>query len=518
MGWWRVGMAKAVAFFRPVHRQRGACGYSRPRRWRVEETDTVGIRLKRRRGRPSIDQGIGMTSVDTGHGPAAAAAAPRSGHAAANALVGLAVGFATLSAGLDLETSLLVAALTTLLAFLLPARIVHRGPDRAALMSVTNEVRRGDAARMLGLELALDRLRSVLESLREGVLVVDGGGEIVLANPEVQRALKDPNAPPIGRIVWDLLPEELAGAARQAMAALDDDERGHARFSSIACGARVFDLTAVRVRSRESAKDFGTVFLLVDVTAAHELSQSKDRFLSGISHELRTPLTNICAYSELLRHMPPGESKEWPEFVRIVHDESIELSRLIDAVFDYTRLESGEVAFRLEAVDVTQLAQQACERARRRATDRGIELACDLSAGPLQTLADRERLDFVIAQLLDNALKFTPRGGRVQLAVREAGRSIQVAVEDSGPGVAQEQREQVFEKFSQQNLALTDKPTGAGLGLATCRAILERLGGTIGCRQSALGGAAFVAEVPPMARPGHADNAESYLAQGGGAR
>ncbi len=420
-------------------------------------------------------------------------------HAIANSMVFAAVALAAFLGGLNLDLAAMVGALPVLMALLLPP--VRAREPLGQSGAANAELRRGDTARILALELAVDRLRSVLESLREGVFVVDGGGELVLANPAARTALRQPNADGIGAILWDVLVPELAAAARLAFGSLAQDEEGidqPVRHSSIASGKRVFDLTAVRVRSRESGHDFGTVFLLVDVTRSHELSHLKDRFLSGISHELRTPLTNICAYAEILRGLMPGESAEWPEFVRIVHDESMQLSRLVDAVFDYAQLESGETEFVLADVDAAALVQQACAAASDRAMSATIELTCQLVDQPIFVSVDANRLAYVFAQLLDNALKFTPRGGRVRMLVESRHGSFCLRVDDSGPGVEPDQRDEVFEKFSQSRFHLTDKPAGAGIGLATCRAIVERLSGTIHCDRSPFSGASFVVVLPAV--------------------
>ncbi|HEX5052910.1 MAG TPA: histidine kinase dimerization/phospho-acceptor domain-containing protein, partial [Planctomycetota bacterium] len=197
-------------------------------------------------------------------------------------------------------------------------------------------------------EASVERSRSVLEALGEGVLVVDDGGEIVLANPAARRAMHTPSQEPVGRLLWDVLTPELAKRAREAWQALraeqsgDGDELPQIRYSSIPSRDNVFDLTAVEATSPRTGQDFGTVFLLVDSTRSHELQQLKDSFLSSVSHELRTPLTNVCAYAEILSSMLPGESAEWPEFVRVIHEEGLQLTRLVDGIFDFLQLESGE--------------------------------------------------------------------------------------------------------------------------------------------------------------------------------
>lgn len=386
--------------------------------------------------------------------------------------------------------------------------------------SVIAEQRREDRTKVLALELAVDRLRSVLEALREGVVVVDGGGEVVLANPEARHALRDPAEPPIGKLLDDVLAPELGPSFRTAFASLDDETLGRdrpVRLSSIAFGKRMLDLTAVRVRSRESGQDFGTVFLLVDATRSHELAQLKDRFLSGISHELRTPLTNVCAYAEILRKLSPHESAEWPEFVQIVHEESLQLSRLVDTVFDYAQLESGEAVFHLVTCDVAPLIREGNQRIAEAAAVRGITVLCEIEQPLPPVRVDPARFLRVVGNLLDNAIKFTPHEGVVQLTVTVERGHVRLCVDDSGPGIASSDRDAVFEKFHQLGDHLTSKVAGAGLGLATTKVIVERMGGRIRCEEAAIGGARFVVELPVVtATPGPGPVATSPAAAGSG--
>ncbi|MBK8101100.1 MAG: PAS domain-containing protein [Planctomycetes bacterium] len=366
---------------------------------------------------------------------------------------------------------------------------------------------RDHEARLLAMELSLDRVRSVLEALLEGVLVVDAAGEVVLANPAARRAMPDGTQSPEGRPLWDVLCSELARRARDAFEALrDEDARrqvadSQIRYSAIPCGDRVYDLTAVPVRSARSGHDFGTVFLLVDATRGHELARLKDRFLSSISHELRTPLTNIVAYAEILASMMPGESIEWPEFVRVILDEGKALSRMVDGVFDYLQLESGDARFENAELDATALAREVVVDIAGKSAATGVDLELKVEGSPPLVVADAARLRQVCSNLIDNGLKFTPSGGKVVVTVAERDGSWSLRIDDTGPGVPTQQRQAVFEKFSQLPDHLTDKPTGTGLGLATARVIVARFGGMIWCEDSPLGGGGFVVVLPGVGQP-----------------
>ncbi len=370
--------------------------------------------------------------------------------------------------------------------------------------AASREGQREAAAQVMSLQLGYERARSALEALGEGVVVVDGVGEVVLANPAAALVMRSPLLDPHGKVLWEALKPELAQRAQEAWRTVresGDQAPAQVRYPSIACAGRVYDLAAVGVRSSRTGQDFGCAFLLVDSTRSHELQRLKDRFLSSVSHELRTPLTNICAYSEILNSLIPGESVEWPEFVKVIHEEGLQLSYLVDAMFDYLQLESGDAYFRDESVDGGAVVRDVLASYGGAAASRSIDLQFDVHEDTPKCRGDRERLRQVARHLVDNAVKFTPDGGCVRVTVAGRDGSFELRVEDSGCGIRPEDRQAVFEKFHQLRDHLTDKPAGTGLGLATCRAIVTRFDGMIWCETSPLGGATFVVLLPGIDQP-----------------
>ncbi|MBL9077848.1 MAG: PAS domain-containing sensor histidine kinase [Planctomycetes bacterium] len=363
------------------------------------------------------------------------------------------------------------------------------------------------AAAAVSFDGADEPTRTLLEALGEGIVIVAADGRIVFANPAARALLRRPTQSPVGQPLWEALMPDLASMAREAWRAVIDgaprgaDELPHVRYSGLSCRDRVYDLTAVDAVSPRTGQHFGALLLFVDSTRGYELQRLKDRFLSSVSHELRTPLTNICAYTEILRTLLPGESAEWPEFVRVIHEEGLHLSRLVDAMFDFLQLESGEAVFALEDVDGAEVVRDVVRAHAVAAVSRRIDLQFVEGEAVPSLVADRARLRQVARALIDNALKFTPSGGQVNVTVAGREESWELRVEDSGPGVPPRDRSAVFDKFHQLPDHLTDKPTGTGLGLATARAVVARLGGLIWCEDAALGGACFVVRLPGSGQP-----------------
>jgi len=423
--------------------------------------------------------------------------------------VGIALGFAIV-AWLTLASwsAACFVLAATLFAMLLEQRATHAQTTETLHVNARaarSEGQRDVAAQLLSLELSYERMRSVLEALGEGVLVVDHRGEIVLANPAARRAMKVPGQDPVGRILLDELLPELAQHARDAWEALHrGTPRGalpQIRHAGVACRDRVYDLTAVGATSARTGQDFGTVLLLVDSTRAHELQRLKDRFLTNVSHELRTPLTNICAFAEILDALVPKQHPEMTEFAHVIHHEGLQLKGLMDQMFDYLQLESGEAVFASEEVDAAALVRALGEEVTPAARERQMRFAIEIDESAPRVRVDRERLEQVVRSLLDNAIKFTPVGGRIRVAVTGRDGCWELRVEDSGPGVPAEDRHAVFEKFHQLSDSLSEKPAGTGLGLATSHVIVVRFGGLIWCEDAPGGGACFVVVLPEIGRP-----------------
>ncbi len=344
-------------------------------------------------------------------------------------------------------------------------------------------------ANLMSVEVAFDRVHSVLQSLREGVLVVDVDGRVVLANRSARIVVRSDAGAIEGRYLTDLVDGDLKRSIDSAMAQVDGGDGEEVRSTDIVHGHRFFDLTVVQVQSTRPDHDFGKVIVLVDVTKNHELNRLKDDLISSISHELRTPLTNMCSSSEILTTMDPGQEADWREFAQILNVESHRLKSLVDDVMEYSQLETGNLQWNREPADVHQIASNAVAMTRAAATARNLQISIGREGDCRAASVDQQRLTEVICRVLDNAMKFTPAGGRIHVAISSRDELLDVTIADSGIGIAPEDRQRVFERFSQIGDIMTDKPKGAGLGLAICQRIIDAMGGTMWCEESPLGGA-----------------------------
>jgi signal transduction histidine kinase len=224
--------------------------------------------------------------------------------------------------------------------------------------------------------------------------------------------------------------------------------------------------------------------VMQDITALKEAERLKDEFVALVSHELKNPLTSIKGYTQLLRaqlEMKEGVSLTQQErlCLQVVEEESDRLAALASDVIDVSRLQSGRLVLRIDELDLVTLVRQVVERLQITTREHELKLTADHETIWLQ--GDRNRLEQVLLNLIGNAIKYTPQGGLIDIAVTQAedGQGAQVSIHDTGIGIPLEQQARLFARFSRASNASAHGITGTGLGLFLCRELIERHGGRI---------------------------------------
>jgi signal transduction histidine kinase len=238
-------------------------------------------------------------------------------------------------------------------------------------------------------------------------------------------------------------------------------------------------------------------------THAMEMSdRTRRQLLADVSHELKTPLAAIRGYVETLS-MPEVrlDDETRRRYLDIVGDETIKLDRIVQDLLDLARLESGGLTLTCEAVPVARLCQRVADRHERELIEKQIALETNIAPGLSDVWGDPARLEQALQNLVANALRHTPDGGRITLAAEPAGEQVRLVVRDSGGGIPEDHLPRIFDRFYKADASRTDpySKTGSGLGLSIVKAIIERHGGTVSAANIPGGGAEFVISLP--ARP-----------------
>lgn len=239
----------------------------------------------------------------------------------------------------------------------------------------------------------------------------------------------------------------------------------------------------------------GAVAVFQDISKAKEAEQLKDEFISLVSHELRTPLTSIKgAARTLLRHYSALDEGTRQELLRDVDEESDRLYRLVENLLDFSRAEAGVIRLATEPVHLGKLAARVVDEVRNRAA--GLQFRLSFPADLPLAEADPLRVEQVLRNLLDNAVKYSARGGEVELAGAVVGSRLVVSVRDQGMGIAPAEQEKVFERFQRAAGADGGRAQGVGLGLAICRRLVEAHGGRIWLESEPGEGSTFFFTLP----------------------
>jgi signal transduction histidine kinase len=206
-----------------------------------------------------------------------------------------------------------------------------------------------------------------------------------------------------------------------------------------------------------------------------ELNQMKANFVANISHELRTPLTHVKGYLELLTTGSLGPlSDEQKNALQISQRATGRLENLIDSLILFSLAARGEMTLRLKPVDLNKVASEIINYSQSKARDRNVELNFNIQPDIPFVQADEEKISWVILQLIDNAIKFTPSGGQVNLSItKESDKLVMVTVTDTGIGIPSTRLEEVFEAFHQLDASSTRRYSGTGLGLALVKEIVS---------------------------------------------
>jgi signal transduction histidine kinase len=242
----------------------------------------------------------------------------------------------------------------------------------------------------------------------------------------------------------------------------------------------------------------GRIFAFRDISADRFVEQMKSDFVSTVSHELRTPLTSIYGFAEtLLRQDVQFGDEERETFLRYIASEAERLTGIVDALLNVARLDTGDLHVNIAPVDVRPVVSEVVSSAEA-VGENGHRFVVDLPTEPLRAEADPDKLRQIVAQLVDNAVKYSPGGGTVTIAARRKTETVEFSVADEGIGIPQAEQQRIFRKFYRADSPVDgDEPrSGTGLGLFIAQGLVTAMGGRIWVESAEGRGSSFAFELP----------------------
>jgi PAS domain S-box-containing protein len=336
---------------------------------------------------------------------------------------------------------------------------------------------RGQAARVLGY-------------VADGVFLVDAKGALQLWNPAAEAITGIPAEAVLGRPVEEVIPgwEVLAQAVNIAKAPAAST--GPATTLPVEIRDRELWLSVAGVRFAE-----GTVYAFRDRTEEQRLEELKADFIATVSHELRTPIAAVHGAAQTLERQDVDFTDDLrSRLLSVISDQSERLAHLVGNILLTSQVDADRLVLASEQVDVSDVASRVIEAARTHAPDEvSLELISPQSLPPVAT--DRDKLRQVLANLVGNAIKYSPGAGRVEVRLEPRRTRLRVAVRDEGVGIPQPEQQRIFEKFYRLP-NMTRAVSGTGLGLYICRELVRRMGGAIWVESSEGVGSTFFVELP----------------------
>lgn len=359
------------------------------------------------------------------------------------------------------------------------------GRDAKEIAAALNHMSRSVAQAIGDLKYEKETMSLILEGLNEGILAVDGNGNLLHENAAS----------------WQLLGGEETEAYRAVMAALRENRAEDQWDGKCVRGNRTLHFTVSRLPLQEEGGiSRGVVALIRDITEQERLERTRYDYVANISHELRTPLASIRGLGEGLRDGLVTDEKDRQRCYSIITDEANRLSRLVNDLLELSSLQSNPAAFETEDVDPNEMIYDLHDRNSRLFAQQGLSFLRSLPEEPLPTIRSNEdRLSQVLTIFLDNARKYTPAGGSVVLGAERVPDGVKFFVRDNGIGMDEETQRLAFERFHQADPGRGGK--GSGLGLSIAREILQKMGRTIALTSAPGRGSEFSFVIAADGRP-----------------
>jgi PAS domain S-box-containing protein len=352
---------------------------------------------------------------------------------------------------------------------------------------------------------------AIVDSSDDAIITKDLSGTIRSWNKGAERIFGYTAQDMIGQPILRLLP---ADRQQEEMRILERLRRGerveHYDTVRVRNDGSFIDVSLTISPIRNNAGEIvGASKIARDITAqkkaaeqlanAHQQLKRADRtkveFISTLSHELRTPLTAINGWLQILEDNPTQE--ETTEGLEVIKRNVRAQSQLIDELLDMSRIEAGKVTLDIQRLDLPAVVSAAMESVKPAAEAKTIRLTSAFSSVEGTVMGDRNRLQQIVWNLLTNAVKFTPRSGHVHVTVERVNSHVEIAVADTGIGIAPEFLQHIFERFSQVDASITRRQGGLGLGLSIVKHLVELHGGTAYARSAGLDrGATFIVSLP----------------------
>ena len=375
-------------------------------------------------------------------------------------------------------------------------KVTVHGKDELGQLAVTfNQLAEQIEETQDAMESERNRLNSVLSHMSDGVVATDRRGKVITINDMALSLLGISKEVAVGQNILNLLDIEKDYTLRKILESTEEllIERKESKYG---------DTMIIRVEfsmiRRESGFISGLVAVLHDVTEQEQNERDRREFVSNVSHELRTPLTSMRSYIETLSEGAWQDQEMAPRFLKITLDETDRMIRMINDLLDLSRMDNGNLQLNIEMVNFNELVNFVLDRfdVIIANSEKKYRIVREFTQRPLFVEVDTDRMIQVIDNIMNNAIKYSPDGGKITVRLMETHNNVILSITDQGLGIPKKDISRIFDRFYRVDKARARKQGGTGLGLAISKEVVKALGGTIWATSIENYGSTFYISLP----------------------
>ncbi|MDZ7721755.1 MAG: response regulator [candidate division KSB1 bacterium] len=356
--------------------------------------------------------------------------------------------------------------------------LVNRALEKRWYVLEARQLREEREKRLLELQHEQSRVRSIVNALDDGVVVINVDGQVVFHNSSFLKMLNVPNDFQTGEQVWDIVPGELHDQIKEVMAQ-QDDFRAIKQEITIKPPAELVLMANTTPIVDTDHELIGVVSVLRDISELKKLDILKSQFVNMAAHELKAPLAAVQGYLDLIIDRSLGDNLDsYQTYLERSHDRLEALISMINDLLNISRMEAGKVRREIEQVDLAGLLKDKIELFTKEIKQKNLQLDIRLQKD-FMVKCDREEIERVFNNLISNAVKYNKENGTISIKAGKDGHYAKVSVSDTGIGLQPDEKDRLFEEFYRAKNKFTRKITGTGLGLSIVKRIIDANAGKI---------------------------------------
>jgi two-component system phosphate regulon sensor histidine kinase PhoR len=381
--------------------------------------------------------------------------------------------------------------------------VVRRALEKRALQKEAEFLRREREKSLHDIATEKSKIKTIINCMADGVLVCDRDGCIVLSNPAASRMLKISETSLIGNFLPQCnLPLELAKTIGESLQAKQGGYTSISQELSIGESGEIFLRSHTAPVRNDLGEVIGSVTVLQDISHLKELDRMKSEFIAMVAHELRAPIAAVEQQLNVILNKMAGEvTEKQQQLLSRAKERTQGLLTLIKDLLDLSKIEAGMMVQYKEPLNLLEVIQKVVEFMRPEAEAKKIDLQFALPTEPAWINADRNSMDGIFTNLISNAIKYTPEGGKVWIALGGDNGFVKVTVSDTGIGIKKEDLPRIFDKFYRVKTAETRQIIGTGLGLTIVKSIVDAHLGSISVESELGKGTTFTVLLPKGSPP-----------------